>query len=116
MPSLHTVMVKVHREYARQNRAAKDMVEACKKATTVTDRLHDRFSSAQVANTDLSERLCQTEEKLKKAEDQMQNRDFVNITQVPDQQLRNHLRKIEKKIHEANEREGQKDGRPHEAR
>ena len=39
MPPLHTTLVEVHRKYERANRAAKDMAEAYKRATTVEDRL-----------------------------------------------------------------------------
>ena len=31
MPTLHMALVEVHKEFARTNRAAKDMAEACKK-------------------------------------------------------------------------------------
>ena len=39
MPPLHTTLVEVHREYARTNKVAKDMAEACKRGTMAIDCL-----------------------------------------------------------------------------
>ena len=78
MPSLTMVLVEVHREYARTNKSAKDMVEACQKATTIVDQLIDHYSSAKEDNTKLSDRLRQEEEKVRQAKAHMH---------VPNQQL-----------------------------
>ena len=40
MPSLHEALVEVHREYEKASRAARDMAEMYKKATTAADVLN----------------------------------------------------------------------------
>ena len=40
MPPLHEALVEVHREYEKASRAAKDMAELYKRATTTTDVLN----------------------------------------------------------------------------
>ena len=95
MPSLNMVLVEVHLEYARTNKSAKDMVEACQKATTIVDPLIHQYSSAKEHNTKLSDRLQQAEEKVRQAE---------AYIHVPDEQLRNYLHKTEKKLEEANDK------------
>ena len=57
MSRFHTTLGEVHMEYARANKAAKDMVEACKRATTEADGLHTQCSTLQKDNDELSDRL-----------------------------------------------------------
>ena len=55
MPLLYTSLVEVHREYERQNRAAKDMAEEYKNATATANRLQEQCAKRQADNTGLSE-------------------------------------------------------------
>ena len=73
MPPLNTVLVEVHQEYARTNKVAKDMVEACRKTTVAANRLNDQYSSAKEDNTKLTNRLRQVGEKMKQVEDHIQS-------------------------------------------
>ena len=44
MPPLHEALVEVHREYEKPSRAAKDMAEMYKKATTAADVLNAKYN------------------------------------------------------------------------
>ena len=54
LPPLHTTLLEVHREYHRANRAAKDMVEAYKRATVAEYQLQDKWTKSQAENDKLS--------------------------------------------------------------
>ena len=57
MTPLQTTVVEMHREYERENRASKDMVEAYKTATTAVDRLQEQRAKSQADNAELSAKL-----------------------------------------------------------
>ena len=64
MPPLHEALVEVHREYIKASRAAKDMADLYKTATTASKILNAQCASMQVENRQLSKQLRQTEEQL----------------------------------------------------
>ena len=44
MPPLHEALVEVHKEYERASRAAKDMADLYKKATTTSEVLNEKYT------------------------------------------------------------------------
>ena len=65
MPLFHTTLIEVHREYERENRASKDMVEAYKKSTMAAYRLQEQCAKSQADNAKLSEKLEEVKGQLK---------------------------------------------------
>ena len=57
MPPLHEALVKVHRKYEKASRAARDMAERYKKATTAADVLNTKYNNKQEENKWLKEQL-----------------------------------------------------------
>ena len=56
MPLLHEALVEVHKEYERASRAAKDMAELYKKATTASKVLNDKCTRTHAEKEELSEK------------------------------------------------------------
>ena len=54
IPPLNTSLVEVHQELARTTRAAKDMVEVCKKAIKASNLMHIEWSTTKKNNEELS--------------------------------------------------------------
>ena len=104
MPLFHTTLVEVHREYERASRAAKDVVEVYKNATAAADRLQEQCAESQADNTELSEKLRQTEEKLKEAKDRVQTQQLPNRSQELDHQVHEQLKEAEKKVEDTTAR------------
>ena len=50
MPPLHEALVEVHREYEKASRAAKNMAEMYKKATTATEVLNAQCTQKEEEN------------------------------------------------------------------
>ena len=71
MPPLHEALVEVHREYEKANRATKDMAELYKKALAASEVLNDKCTRTQGEKEELSKKFRQTEEKLRKAEEEL---------------------------------------------
>ena len=71
MTPLYEALGEVHNEYGKANRAAKDMVDMYKEATTATDMLNAQCTASQAKNQRLSEQVRQTEELLKKTREEM---------------------------------------------
>ena len=68
---LHEALVEVHKEYECTSRVAKDMVELYKKATTASEVLNDKCTRTQAKKEELSYKFRQTEEKLRKVEEEL---------------------------------------------
>ena len=66
MPPLHEALVEVHKEYAKASRAAKDMADLYKKATTAVEMLNVQCTASQAENQRLSKQVRLIEELLKK--------------------------------------------------
>ena len=71
MTPLYEALGEVHNEYGKANRAAKDMVDMYKEATTATDMLNAQCTASQAKNQRLPEQVWQTEELLKKRREEM---------------------------------------------
>ena len=55
MPPLHEALVEVHQEYEKVSRAAKDMADLNKKATTTSNELNAQCIQVQEENQQLKE-------------------------------------------------------------
>ena len=66
MPSLHEALVEVHKKYAKASRAAKDMADMYKKATTAGEILNAQCTASEAENQRLSGQVREVEELLKK--------------------------------------------------
>ena len=66
MPPLHEALVEVHKEYAKASRAAKDMADMYKKATTAAEILNAQCTASQTENQRLSGQVREAKELLKK--------------------------------------------------
>ena len=71
MPPLHEALVEVHREYEKASRAARDMAERYKKATTAADVLNTKYNNKQEENKRLKEQLQRDLVAMEKAMDQI---------------------------------------------
>ena len=74
MPPLHEALVEVHKEYAKASRAAKDMADMYKTATTATEILNKQCTASQAENQRLSEQLREAEELLKEIKEEVLHR------------------------------------------
>ena len=80
------------------------MVEVYKRATVATDRFQEECAKSQDYNADLSEKLRETEEKLKEAKDRVQTQQLPNRSQELDHQVHEQLKEAEKTVEDATAR------------
>ena len=71
MPPLHEALVEVNKEYAKVNRAAKDMADMYKKTTIAAEILNAKCTASQAKNERLSEQVQQAEDLLKKVTEEI---------------------------------------------
>ena len=95
MPPLHEALVEVHKEYAKPNRAAKDMADLYKKATAATDMLNAQCTASQAENQWFSEQFQQTEEQLKKTSEEMMHQEGTRWPLEFEQELQQKLQQAE---------------------
>ena len=87
MPPLHEALVEVHREYAKASWVAKDMADLYKKARATSDILNAQCIATQAENQRLSEQPRQTEEQLKKTNDELLQQASTRRPLESDQEL-----------------------------
>ena len=95
MPPLHEALVEVHKEYVKASRAAKDMVDLYRKATTATDMLNAQCTPWKTENHRLFEQLRQTEEQLMKTREEMLQQAATHRTLESEQELQQKLQEAE---------------------
>ena len=95
MPPLHEALVEVHKEYERASRAAKDMADLYKKATATSEVLNEKYTRTQAEKEELLEKCWPTEEKLKKAEEELLTRQQPNRLSDSKQELKQRLQEAE---------------------
>ena len=71
MPPLHEALVEVHKEYECASRAARDMANLYKQATTTSNVLSEKYTRTQAEKEELLEKCRRIEEKLNKAEEEL---------------------------------------------
>ena len=101
MPPLHEALVEVHREYEKASRAAKDLTDLYKKATTTSKVLNAQCTNMQAENQQLTEPLCQAKEQLQKTKEEMLQQGSASRPSEFDQELQQKLQQAKATLKEA---------------
>ena len=101
IPPLHEALVEVHREYEKASRAARDMAELYKQATTAADVLNAQYKWMQAENQQLKNKLQEEQVALEKAREQIFQPESQRQPLETDSELQKRLDQAEKARREA---------------